>query len=76
MIFTRVFATLFAFGAVSALASPAPAVEKRQDVSEVLAVISTLQSTTGGILPQIGMVTARPLRALNFLTRRFFPGQF
>ncbi|KAJ2922554.1 hypothetical protein H1R20_g14546, partial [Candolleomyces eurysporus] len=57
MIFTRVVAALFAFGAVSVLASPAPAVvEKRQapaDVSDVLAIIGTLQSTTGGILPQI-----------------------
>ena len=45
MIFTRVIATLFAFGTISALASPAPVVEKREDVSDVLAVISTLQST-------------------------------
>ncbi|RXW14963.1 hypothetical protein EST38_g10890 [Candolleomyces aberdarensis] len=54
MIFSRVVAALFAFGTISAVASPAPAVvEKREDVSDVLAVISTLQSTTGGILPQI-----------------------
>lgn len=64
MIFSRVVATLFAFGTISVLASPAPVVvEKRQDVSNVLGVIGTLQSTTGSILPQIGNVSILFLRA-------------
>jgi hypothetical protein len=56
MLFFPIIASFFAFGALTAVASPAPAVdtvEKRQDASSVLAILSTLQSQTGSILPQI-----------------------
>jgi len=49
----RLVASFFAFGAISALATPTPVVEKREDVSDVLAIVGTLQSSTGSILPQI-----------------------
>lgn len=56
MLFFPIVASFFAFGALTAVASPAPVVdtvEKRQDVSSVLAILDTLQSQTGSILPQI-----------------------
>jgi len=53
MFFSRAIISFFALGAISALAHPAP-VEKRQDVSDVLAVVETLKSSTNSILPQIG----------------------
>lgn len=53
MLFFPVIASFFAFGALSAVGSPAPVVQKRQDVSSVLSILDTLQSQTGSILPQI-----------------------
>ncbi|EAU81004.1 hypothetical protein CC1G_03180 [Coprinopsis cinerea okayama7 len=53
MFFTRVLLSVFAVGAISAVARPAETVQKREDVSDVLAVIGTLKSTTGSILPQL-----------------------
>ncbi|KAF9048944.1 hypothetical protein BJ165DRAFT_1342870 [Panaeolus papilionaceus] len=57
MFFSRALLSFFAVGAISTLASPTPApvdvVEKREDVSDVLAVIDTLKTSTGSILPQI-----------------------
>jgi len=54
MIFSRVVATFFAIGSVGVLALPSAPVEARADITDVLAVLDTLQSSTGGILPQIG----------------------
>lgn len=60
MIFSRAVFAVLAFGGLSAIASPTPAVvEKRQDVSEVLGVIDTLSTTVDAILPQISEFTAR-----------------
>ncbi|KAF6759949.1 hypothetical protein DFP72DRAFT_121232 [Ephemerocybe angulata] len=53
MYFKSIVASFFALGAICAAASPAPVVEKRQDISSVLAIIETLQSSTGSILPQL-----------------------
>lgn len=53
MLFFPILASLFAFGTLSAVASPAPVVEKREDVSDVLRIVNSLQSQTGSILPQI-----------------------
>jgi len=61
MIFSRVVAAFFAIGSVGVLALPSAPVEARADITDVLAVLDTLQSSTGGILPQIG----RLLRAWN-----------
>ncbi|PPR04822.1 hypothetical protein CVT24_007082 [Panaeolus cyanescens] len=53
MFFSRALFSLLAVGAIGALASPAPVVEKREDVSDVLAVVGNLKATTDVILPQI-----------------------
>ncbi|KIJ55982.1 hypothetical protein M422DRAFT_239159 [Sphaerobolus stellatus SS14] len=59
MIFSRVLLSFLSLGVISAVASPAPvaeekrAIEKRADVSDVLGVVSTLQSSSNSILPQI-----------------------
>lgn len=55
MFFSRAVFSILAFGGLSAIASPAPVVvQKRQDVSEALDIIGTLDSTVSGILPQLG----------------------
>ncbi|KAF5342323.1 hypothetical protein D9611_001490 [Ephemerocybe angulata] len=53
MYFKSIVASFFALSAICAVASPAPVAEKRQDVSSVLAIVNSLQSSTGSILPQI-----------------------
>jgi len=60
MYLSRIFYAFLFLGAISAVATPAPVAEekrdlqKRADVSDVLSVVSVLQSSTGSILPQIG----------------------
>lgn len=53
MLFFPVLASLFAFGSLAAVASPTPVVEKREDVADVLRIVNSLQSQTGGTLSQI-----------------------
>ncbi|PPQ76182.1 hypothetical protein CVT25_007239 [Psilocybe cyanescens] len=55
MFASRFFVSLLAFTALGVSASPAPApAEKRSaDVSDVLAVVSTLKTKTNAILPEI-----------------------
>ncbi|TFK37804.1 hypothetical protein BDQ12DRAFT_713276 [Crucibulum laeve] len=54
MIASRILFSFLTLGVISAAAIPAAVtVEKREDVSDILAVVSTLQGSTGSILPQI-----------------------
>ncbi|KAJ3524634.1 hypothetical protein NMY22_g10911 [Coprinellus aureogranulatus] len=53
MLFSRAVFAVLAFTGLSAVASPTPVIEKRQDVSEVLGVIETLSTAVDAILPQI-----------------------
>ncbi|KAF9002968.1 hypothetical protein BDQ17DRAFT_1242765 [Cyathus striatus] len=54
MFFSRVASlTVLALGVISAAATPA-VIKKREDVSDVLAVVNTLKASTSTIIPQIG----------------------
>ncbi|KAH6901560.1 hypothetical protein BKA70DRAFT_1522319 [Coprinopsis sp. MPI-PUGE-AT-0042] len=54
MFFSRALFSFFAVGAISALAAPGPAlVEKREDISDVLATLDTLEASNDAIIPQI-----------------------
>ncbi|PPQ70169.1 hypothetical protein CVT25_011766 [Psilocybe cyanescens] len=61
MFASRFFVSLLAFTALGVSASPAPApAEKRSaDVSDVLAVVSTLKTKTNAILPEINALVAQ-----------------
>ncbi|TFK34535.1 hypothetical protein BDQ12DRAFT_689452 [Crucibulum laeve] len=58
MFTSRILFSFLAIGAVSVAASPAPIIAKRADVSDILTVVSTLNSTTATILPQIDALVA------------------
>ncbi|KAG2010607.1 hypothetical protein CC2G_013418 [Coprinopsis cinerea AmutBmut pab1-1] len=53
MFFTRALFSVFAVGAIAAIAAPSAVVEKREDISDVLAIVGTLKASTDSILPQI-----------------------
>ncbi|KAF9002959.1 hypothetical protein BDQ17DRAFT_1326327 [Cyathus striatus] len=58
MFFSRVASlTVLALGVISAAATPA-VVKKREDVSDVLAVVNTLKASTSAIIPQIDALAA------------------
>ncbi|PPQ90916.1 hypothetical protein CVT25_007843 [Psilocybe cyanescens] len=61
MFASRFFVSLLAFTALGVSASPAPApAEKRSaDVSDILAVVSTLKTKTNAILPEINALVAQ-----------------
>jgi hypothetical protein len=60
MFFARAVLAFIAVGAVSVFATPAPVVQKRQDISDVLSVLNTLDASTKSILPQIDSLAASP----------------
>ncbi|TFK19783.1 hypothetical protein FA15DRAFT_600856 [Coprinopsis marcescibilis] len=53
MFFSRVLISFFAIGAVAAAVTPAAPLKKREDVSDVLAIVGQLRGSTDTILPQI-----------------------
>ncbi|KAH6913501.1 hypothetical protein BKA70DRAFT_1263055 [Coprinopsis sp. MPI-PUGE-AT-0042] len=54
MFFSRALFSFFAVGAISALAAPSPApVAKREDITDVLAVLDSWDASTNAIIPQI-----------------------
>ncbi|TFK16862.1 hypothetical protein FA15DRAFT_739255 [Coprinopsis marcescibilis] len=60
MFFSRVLISLFAVGFATAAAVPAAApLKKREDISDVLAIVGQLRTSTNSILPQIdGLVNS------------------
>ena len=60
MLFFPVLASFFAFGALTAVASPAPSVEKRTDVADVLTVVLDIEAQVNLILPQIDALLGSP----------------
>jgi hypothetical protein len=61
MFFSRALFSFFAVGAISAFAAPSPAlVEKREDISDVLATLDTLEKSNDAIIPQIGELLILP----------------
>jgi hypothetical protein len=53
MLFLSAVTSFLAFGAFTAAASPTPSLKRRQDITNVLAIVDGLQSKTDSILPQI-----------------------
>ncbi|KAH6913623.1 hypothetical protein BKA70DRAFT_1397543 [Coprinopsis sp. MPI-PUGE-AT-0042] len=53
MFFSRALFSFFAIGAISALAAPSAPVAKREDITDVLAILDTLEVSTDAIIPHI-----------------------
>ena len=72
MLFLSALTSFLAFGALTVTASPTPSFKRRQDVTDVLALVDGLQSQTDNILPQIdnlintGAATATSIEPLAF----------
>ncbi|KAF9048943.1 hypothetical protein BJ165DRAFT_1367828 [Panaeolus papilionaceus] len=73
MSFSRAIFSFLAIGAIGALASPAPVAEKREDVSDVLAVVGNLKAATNVILPQIGCPAMHGPRTAFFFCPNLSP---
>ena len=54
MFASRFFVSILAVSGLVAYARPVPVVEERAGLTDILGIIGNLQSTVGGILPQIG----------------------
>lgn len=60
MLFFPVLSSFFAFGALTAVASPAPSVEKRTNAADVLTTVVNIETQVNVILPQIDALIGSP----------------